>query len=198
MNRNINSRSAPPGRNMSLLAGILIGMALGLIIAAAMAWYILKTPGSFVNNVPHETMKAAPDIEKTAPALAGKSAPQPGPGAGNTREDKPRFEFYKVLTDKQDATIPAPAPANSKGANKAVNREAYFLQAGAFSNAEEADKLKARLAMLGMEATVQDANMADKTIHRVRLGPYKDEDELKKMLAMLKQNGIEATPTRAQ
>jgi cell division protein FtsN len=173
---------------MSLVAGILIGMALGLVIAAAMAWYILKTPSSFVNNVPHEEMKPAPVAEKTAP--------QPNAVAGNAGEDKPRFEFYKVLTDKQDTT--APAQANPKTADKAAAADTFFLQAGAFSNGEEADKLKARLAMLGMEATVQDANIGDKTLHRVRLGPYKSEDEYKKTLLMLKQNGIDATPTRVQ
>jgi len=180
---------------MSLLAGILIGMALGLIIAAGMAWYILKTPSSFVPNVPHEPLKPMPDNGKPAPTAADKAAP-PNQGAGDAGEDKPRFEFYKVLTDKQDATTPA--PANAKAADKTASRESYFLQTGAFANAEEADKLKAKLAMLGMEATVQDANVGDKTIHRVRLGPYKNEDELKKITAMLKQNGIDATPTRVQ
>ncbi len=190
MGRNGNTRSAPPGRGMSLLAGILIGMALGLIIAGGMAWYILKTPSSFVNNMPHETFKPAQE--------ADKAAPQPKPGASDVGEDKPRFEFYKVLTDKQDSTTPAQTQSSSKAGDKTTARESYFLQAGAYVSAEEADKLKAKLAMLGLEANVQNANMGDKTIHRVRLGPYKNEDEVKKISAMLKQNGIDVTPTRVQ
>jgi cell division protein FtsN len=195
MSRNYNTRSASPGRGMSLLAGILIGMVLGLIVAAGMAWYILKTPSAFVNNVPREDAKLVPDTVKPAPAAATSSTPQPASGVGG--DGKPRFEFYKVLTDKQEATPPAPAQP-SRPVDKPAARETYFLQAGAFSSAEEADKLKAKLAMLGMEAAVQDATLADKTIHRVRLGPYKNEDDMKKMLATLKQNGIEATPMRVQ
>ena len=198
MSRNYNPRSASSGRGMSLLAGILIGMVLGLIIAAIIAWYILKTPGSFVNNVPREAAKLVPDTVKPTPTPAATSAPQPASGVSGAAEGKPRFEFYKVLTDKQEATTPAPVQPTSRPEDKAASREAYFLQAGAFASAEEADKLKARLAMLGMEATVLDAMISDRTIHRVRLGPYKNEDEMKKMLAMLKQNGIEATPMRVQ
>ncbi len=200
MSRNYTPRStsASPGRGMSLLAGILIGMVLGLIIAAGMAWYILKTPSSIVSNVPHEATKLVPDTMKPTPVAVAKSAPQPASGVGENREGKPRFEFYKVLTDKQEATTPAPVQANTRPADSAASREAYFLQAGAFASVEEADKLKAKLAMLGMEAAILDATISDKTIHRVRLGPYKNEEEMKKMLAMLKQNGIEATPMRVQ
>ena len=78
-------------------------------------------------------------------------------------------------------------------------KEAYFLQAGAFANADDADKLKAKLAMLGMEASVQAATLPDKAVwHRVRLGPYRSADEMNKTLSMLKQNGVSATPMRAQ
>ena len=112
---------------------------------------------------------------------------------------------HKVLTDKQDSTLPTQkgddkviAPG-SKSGSAAAAQEIYFLQAGSFPNAEDADKLKAKLAMLGMEASVQIAFIPDKgTWHRVRLGPYKGADEMSKTRAVLKKNGVEATPMRAQ
>lgn len=193
MSKNQYSRSAPTSKNFSLLAGILIGMALGLVIAAGIAWYILETPSSFDNNVPHETTKLKPDTP-SPPDTTGAAAPENTPDDG-----KPRFEFYKVLTDKQDgAAAPAPSAQGSKPAERPAAAASYYLQTGAFSNAGEAEKLKARLAMLGMEALIQDANVSGKIIHRVRLGPYSNEDEMKEMQATLKQNGIESTPTRAQ
>ncbi|MDH4285088.1 MAG: SPOR domain-containing protein, partial [Gallionellaceae bacterium] len=86
-----------------------------------------------------------------------------------------------------------------KAESKAAAKESYLVQAGAFSAAEDADKLKAKLAMLGLEATIQTATVPEKGVmHRVRLGPYKNADEMNKALAMLKQNGIAATPIRAQ
>ena len=213
MARNSSNRSAPPRKGSSLLVGILVGMVLGLAIAAGVAWYILRTPNPFAGKEPRETVRLAPDVAKPAaakPVPAPASEATAAPGAG---ENKPRFEFYKVLTDKQDATAPAqkgsdkPATTESRSASaqtaqpaeKATMKEVYFLQAGAFTNEDDADKLKAKLAMLGMEASIQTVTIPDKGIwHRVRLGPYKDTDEMNKTLAALKQNGINATQTKAQ
>ena len=156
MQKNSHSRSAPPpSKNSSLLAGILLGMVVGLLIAGGVAWYILKGPSPFVDKVPHESVKLAPDVVKPAPAPVVKAVPQPasdmvaasGVGAASGVDDgKPRFEFYKVLTDKQDAA--APATDGAKPAGKAAAKETYFLQAGAFNNPADADKLKAKLALL--------------------------------------------------
>ncbi|MBI5436699.1 MAG: SPOR domain-containing protein [Nitrosomonadales bacterium] len=203
MAKNSSTRSAPPRKGSSLLVGIMVGMVVGLAIAAGIAWYILKTPNPFVSKESREAVRLAPDAAKPAPAPAAAAS-----GAG---EGKPRFEFYKVLTDKQDATVPAQKgsdkplatePASAKPvqpAEKTAAKETYFLQAGAFSNADDADKLKAKLAMLGMEASIQTVTIPDRGVwHRVRLGPYKGTDEMNKTLAALKQNGVEATPMKAQ
>ena len=59
--------------------------------------------------------------------------------------------------------------------------------------------MKAKLSMLGMDVNVQTATIPDKGVwHRVRLGPYKGAEEMNKALAMLKQNGVSATPMLAQ
>ena len=138
--------------------------------------------------------------------------PKGGPAAGKddksgqTADGKPRFEFYKVLTDKQDTAVAAPAkPANKPQPAKSQTtdskpiaaNEPYFLQAGSFSNADDAEKLKARLALLGIESNTQTATIPDKGVwHRVRLGPYKNADELNRARALLKQNGVDASPIR--
>lgn len=201
-NRNSNSRSAPARKNSgSLLAGILLGMVLGLAIAGGVAWYILKTPSSFVSSAPNESARLVPEHAKPAPAPAAKMAPPASvePASG-VAEGKPRFEFYKVLTDKQDTMMPAQKDSR-KPAHKpqSAGKEIYYLQAGSFSNAEDADKMNAKLSMLGMEVNVQTANIPDKGVwHRVRVGPYKGADEMNKAMAMLKQNGVNATPMLAQ
>lgn len=199
--------SAPQRKGHPLLAGILIGMVAGLLVAGGMAWYILKTPSPFVNNVPHEQVKLEPDAPKPPPprpaqaASAPAAAPESAQAASGVGDDKPRFEFYKVLTDgKTDQAAPATKPARP-AANEAkpATRETFYLQAGAFADAEDADRLKAKLAMLGVEAAVLDATLPDKTAwHRVRLGPYGSAEEMNKVSAMLKQNGINATPMRSQ
>ena len=199
MSKNSSNRSTPPRKGGSLLAGILIGMVFGLIIAGGVAWYILKTPNPFAGKEPREAVHLAPDVVKPVPAKAATlDSTVTASGVG---ESKPRFEFYKVLTDKQDAAMSAPKDSSNQAVaeNKTVAKENFFLQAGAFPNEDDADKLKAKLAMLGMEVSVQTVTIPDRGVwHRVRLGPYKSTDEINKTLAVLKQNGVNATPTRAQ
>ena len=194
MGYNSSNRSASPRQGSSLLIGILLGMVLGLAVAGGVAWYLQQSRGTL-------TAPEKPEPEKSLPAI-------PSPASG-VSEAKPRFEFYKVLTDKQDtaSTTQKDNGKTSASAGKAATEQAlpglikeiYYLQAGSFSNAEDADKLKAKLAMLGMEANVQIATIPDKGIwHRVRLGPYKGAEEMNQARATLKQNGIEGAPMRSQ
>jgi cell division protein FtsN len=72
--------------------------------------------------------------------------------------------------------------------------ENYLLQVGSFQNPADADNLKARLALLGVEAGVEPINLAEKgTWYRVRVGPYSKVDEINRLRQTLAQNGIEAT-----
>ena len=69
----------------------------------------------------------------------------------------------------------------------------YYLQAGAFQNAADADNLKARLALAGLEAQIQTATVPDKGVwHRVRMGPYTNAQDLEKVRAALRENKIES------
>ncbi|MFN3397793.1 MAG: SPOR domain-containing protein, partial [Sulfurimicrobium sp.] len=53
---------------------------------------------------------------------------------------------------------------------------------------------KAKLALMGIEATIQTATVPDKGVwHRVRIGPYNNVDDLNRMRATLSQNGVSAS-----
>ena len=181
----------------SLWVGILAGMVIGVALAAAVAWFLRKSPSPFVNR--EQPALAIPDSTKPAtpaeqPAVAG--------------DGKQRFQFYKILTDKQKAAVVAPAmPADQvKSADKSQPAKsqspAYqpqILQAGSFPNASDAENLKAKLALLGVEASIQAATIKDKGVwYRVRLGPYNNEDEMNRARGFLKQNGVDSKPMRAQ
>lgn len=203
MSRNMSNKSAAPGKSgSSLLTGILVGMVIGAGMAAGLAWYIMKSPSPFVKK---EQATARPLMDAAPPTVSAE-APASGVGDG-----KPRFEFYKVLTDKPDAEVAAPTDrsriitkplVDSKplvGGKPVAAGEPHFLQAGSFSSPNDAEKLKARLALLGLESGIQVATIPDRGVwYRVRLGPYKDADELNRIRASLKQNGVDATPIRAQ
>ena len=188
-------------------------MVLGIAAAGGVAWYLMqKKPTVFANK---EQPKPAPQVALPASApvaAAPVTAPVAASGVGETKQ---HFEFYKVLTDKSDGTAhkntakptpkPAPKPKEPVVAKPqhtapaaTASKEMYYVQAGSFQNVNDAEKLKAKLAFSGFEASVQTANIPGKgEWHRVRLGPY-NGSEAGKTIAALKQNGIIATQIHAQ
>ena len=99
--------------------------------------------------------------------------------------------------DKPAADLPRDAAERAKAEaallDKPVAPEKFYLQAGAFEDPSEADNLKARLALMGVEASVQKVELPEKgTLHRVRTGPYLGQDEMNKALQQLSGAGIKA------
>jgi cell division protein FtsN len=175
-----------------VIAGVFIGMVLGITAAGGVAWYVLKkNPAEFVNK---DKSRPAPQVA-TLPASAPAAAAAPASGVAEARQ---QFEFYRVLTDKQDGAARGSAARPNDAKPQTASSEKYFVQAGSFQNAGDAEKLKAKLAFSGFEASIQTATIPDKGVwHRVRLGPYNGSDAGKTIIA-LKQNGIIATQVRAQ
>ncbi len=197
-----------PGMN-PLFAGIIIGVVLGVFIALGVAIWLNRNANPFVEK--SKPVEALPPMKSAAPAKPGDPVP---PG------DKPRFEFYEILPGdgkaaagktakpaESAATPPAPAvtppapsatpsaatPAASAPAATAKPQEPLFLQAGAFQNESDAESLKAKIAFAGFEATVKSVNVAGKgTLYRVRLGPYRSQEEVNRIKSTLSQSGINA------
>jgi cell division protein FtsN len=167
----------------SLLLGILIGLILGLSIALAVAWYINKVPSPFLGRQPPGAKSEAPKTATGTPPVKSDDK------AAKSVEAKPRFDFYKILPGNEEPATEQQLREAQKGSTAA--KEAFFLQAGAFQSASDADNLKARLALLGIEATVQTTSLPDKGVwHRVRVGPYTSVEELTRTRDTLKQNGV--------
>ena len=197
MNRDNGNKKAAPGKSgNSLGVGILAGMLIGVCLAVAVVWFLKKSPSPFVNR--EQPVSAQPETAKPATPAVTEQPAVIGDG-------KQRFQFYKILTDKQKATVAVPArPADqAKSADKTQPAKLVYvpqiLQAGSFPNVNDAENLKAKLALLGVEANIQTATIKDKGVwYRVRLGPYKNADELNRARGFLKQNGVDSTPMRVQ
>jgi cell division protein FtsN len=200
MSRDYKSKTPPGGKSRpggSLLIGIFIGLLLGLGIAVGIAWYMKSAPIPFLTKVKPPEKSANPALAEpgsTAPPAVTAPAGGVPPPVGQAQE-KPHFDFYKILPGteepvteqqiKQAATAPATVESG---------KVIYFLQAGSFQNDADAENLKARLALIGVEAAVQSADVGDKGIwYRVRVGPYAKIDDTAKLRQMLAQNGIEAS-----
>jgi len=173
------------GGGSQLLVGILIGLVLGLGIALGVAWYINKMPNPFLTRTPPAKLDPAKDAQPAPARTDDKTARAP--------DAKPRFDFYKILPGAEEPLTDQPAKGSKQKSTPAAT-EAFFLQAGAFQNAPDAENLRARLALLGIEARIQTASLPDKGVwHRVRVGPYTSVQELGRTRDTLKQNGVETT-----
>lgn len=163
----------------SLFIGILIGLVLGLGVALGVAWYINKMPNPFQQKTP---------AAKSEPAKTTEPAKAPEKGGKPAAEAKPRFDFYKILPGVEEPATDQQLREAKKGA------ESFYLQAGAFQNAPDADNLKARLALIGLQASIQTTTLPERGVwHRVRIGPYGSVEELNRTRDTLKKNGIDTT-----
>jgi cell division protein FtsN len=182
--------AAAGGRGSPMWVGILIGLLVGLCIALGVALYINKGANPFFQKQksaeksaekPADAQKVTPE-EASRPAAAGEKHAKNG-------EVKPRFDFYKILPGTEEAVT----DKEFKRASPAATKEVYFLQVAAFQSPSDADNLKARLALAGIEAQIQTATLPDGHVwHRVRVGPFSNQDELSKSRAALKENKLEA------
>lgn len=112
------------------------------------------------------------------------------------------FEFYTVLPGKE-VVVPDTEPAPKRRAKAEPDKQPapdtrqFVLQAASFRSAGDADGLKARLALLGLEATVQRVNLKDSgTWFRVRLGPYKGQSAMEDVKRRLQGQNIQVLTTR--
>lgn len=196
MSKDYKRPNKKPGRARdgtgSLVIGILIGLLLGLGVALAAAWYINKMPTPFLN-------RTGPPASSEPSKSAVPEAAESGDRSGKPSDRKPRFDFYKILPGTEEAVTERQFSEAQQKPSTAQAREAFFLQAGAFQSAPDADNMKARLALLGVEASVQTTSLPDKGVwHRVRAGPYVAIEDLNRTREILKQNGIDTTLIRVR
>lgn len=132
------------------------------------------------------------ELSSKSPPRAFKPAEKPAATAvdenksNTTRTTKPAGTTAAV--SPQTPMRPEPKPPTSSSGN-------YFLLSGSFSTADQADHLKAQLALLGLDASIQKLTVnKQNTIHRVRVGPFRDYASLNKARAVLRQHGIQGTP----
>ena len=205
--------------NHPLLLGMIIGLLLGVVISLGVALWLNRLSNPFVDKSrsvepvskmapaqPAPPPEAARNAEQAARA---KSTPEKSDKAEKPAKgsERPRFEFYQILPGEKEvpegtrstkapsnappATSAATKPGSSPASPKPHSGETYWLQAGAFSEEREADNLKARIALTGLEANVRPVAIPDKgTLYRVRLGPYQSLDDANRIKTTLTQNGV--------
>ena len=191
------------------LLGLVLGLVIGLTIALGVAMYVTKVPMPFSNknqsrsadqdaveaqknkdwnpNGAIQSKPVTPEVPADATAAnpaAAAGVPNPGAAAAPAVTADPLADLAK----KQN---PNSAPATN-------DPFTYFVQAGAFKSAADADAQKAKLSMMGIEAKVSEREQAGRAIFRVRSGPFDDKDQAEKIKARLDASGMDAALVRVQ
>ena len=183
-NRNSRRSEAAPG-----WVWMLFGLGLGLIVATGV---YLRSPGGNGTPEPRSIAAALPEASRTTPGAQQAKEPS-RPRAASEQN---RFEFYEVLPQFEvvvpDDTTGSAAVAATARARPAAAPGTFLLQAGSFSAAADADRLKANLALLGFESHVQRVTIEDDVFNRVRIGPIADLDAAKRTQRRLRDAGIDA------
>jgi hypothetical protein len=160
-----NGRQGNGSGGMPGWAWAFVGLTAGLLVATAL---YLRKP--------------LPQSGHALPAEEGEYAP----------EDDSRFDFYEMLPN-YEVKVPGGKANTSPPPSATQAPGAYVIQAGSFRTYEDADRLKASMAMLGVESHIEKS-APDTNGHiwyRVRTGEEKDLAVVNEQLRLLRENRID-------
>lgn len=174
------------------LFGFLAGLVLGLGIAVVIALFVTRAPVPFVK-------KSSRPSETVGVVRNGGTLPDPNAPLGSRPPDSnsnvaPPATWQSPVAQPPAAGTPPPA-APPSGAQPSPG-DGYLLQAGAFRASDDAEGMKARLALLGFEARVVPAEVNGQPMYRVRIGPFAKQEDAARARARLIDGGIEASVIR--
>lgn len=141
---------------------------------------------------------AASARAEQASAARAQKATATAPDAANPTPiaETPVRTPAAATTTGAATTVTATAPASTGAAPASDAR--YILQAGAFGASGDAEATKAKIALLGLSARVESAQIGAKTVYRVRMGPYGSASELAEAKQKLASGGLPAMAIKAK
>ena len=160
-----------------------------LIISFVVFLVYLRGTGSKPQDSEQATPESTvPTKSETAKAEAPKPEKKPEPGPV-----LPQFDFYTILPQKEvvvpDYEISTRTREERVGQAKTAS---YILQAGSFKDFKDADNLRAKLALMGIESKVEKAQVGSAAWNRVKMGPYTQMTSVSTIRTRLRENGIDA------
>lgn len=163
------SRGQDQGNEKSALVWFGLGVVCGLFISLLMflAWQSQNS-----NNTASKA------------ANSSQSSPKKVPSKPQASNKEPEFEFYNMLPD--DKVVVDSTPTASTKAKKI-----YYLQASSFSSFKQADQVKARLILQGMDVDIRSSKSSSgKTWYKVVTGPYQTRSKMAAAKSKLVNQGL--------
>lgn len=189
------------------LLGFIIGLVVGLGAALAVAVYVTKVPVPFFNK--GQTRNAGQDVEESrknkdwdpnAP-LYGKNPAKPAtPEAAPVPATPTPDAAPAAKADSKPAASADPLGdlAKARAANATAEPFVYFVQLGAFRTAEDAESLRVKLSLSGVQTKVTEREQAGRVVFRVRIGPFDKKEDAEKAKERMDTSGQEAALVRVQ
>jgi cell division protein FtsN len=180
-------RRRSAGGGFSGWAGLTLGLCVGLGVAGAVYFkdHRGEPPAA---AVPKSDRKKSPASGATE---AGGQAAAPAEDRGKSYdfyEMLPKFEVVVPEKDKDVRPDIRPLPETRRGT--------YVLQVGSYRNFADADRVRAQLALQGVESKVQKVSVDSDTWHRIRVGPITDLDELNRLRQILRKSDVDVLVIR--
>lgn len=155
-----------------------------------------KAPRFEFYSILPEMEVAVPDSPPRRPVVQAQPAPQEAPKPEPAREKRPAPAEHPAPAPAVAAQPSTPPPTPAPAAQPAAGGERFVLQAGSFQSFADADRRKARLALLGHAASIQTVTVAGEPWHRVQLGPYDDAARVASVKGELQSRQIETLTLR--
>jgi len=166
-----------------------MGALVGIILAGAASVYIMSSRQHDAAVAREKSDGPRPDPHRLAAS---------DPEAAATAATGEKYDFYQMLPNfevvvpEKDKEVKRDLPAAARVERPGV----YVLQAGSYRNEADADRVRAQLAMQGIEAKVQRVAVDADVWHRVRIGPITKLDELNRLRRQLQAADVDALVIR--
>jgi cell division protein FtsN len=208
---------------IGLVIGLAIAVVVALVISKGSSPFTDKSgkvgkpaePTAGQISDPNKPMYGNKDAAREAARDFAKEAEKPAEGVpppAHAPAQPPKDELQQVVerieaaAKNKPAAPPATAaaPAAAAAAPAATTAAAgddkyvYYLQAGAFREMADAENQRAKLALMGFEATVSDRTTDAGVLHRVRMGPFAQVEAMNKARSKLSENGVDVSVVRNQ
>jgi cell division protein FtsN len=128
------------------------------------------------------------ELEEKAPP---RPRPLPPPATTPTAQAQVPKPPDRLREKQAERQAPKPPPTTAE------ERTSYFLQVASLRAQSDAERVKARLALLGVHAQIQRVTINNRdTFHRVQAGPFRSKQALNQARALLSSNGFQSIPVR--
>lgn len=190
----------------STFKSILIGLFIGLGLAAVVVFVMMRSPTPFVDRASRTTTSSeTPTDPRVAPdpnAALGGGSTAPSPIAPPTKDEIGALIATLPIEANKPPQLPPPPnakplpPAPESAKQEPGDIRSYYLQVGAFRVLEDAEALRARLLLLGLPVEIQRAEVNGLQVNRVRSGPFSKLDEMNRARTRLSEEKIVSTIIR--